>query len=415
MSASNFCQEWLANLPKPEGIHSILQLKARESLSKVGSPENKNESWRVSNIKQLENFFQVPISSKIEYKYQDKYPILKQASNNIFQLIVNPIENPFESIELPKGINHLSKDQLIFHLGNALNNCDCDNEWPVLLNQCSVEKVLGLYIKDENLPVLEIIYPIQSNSFNSTRIILIIEDNAKLRLNQVIIGSKKSAHSNLIEMNIGKNADVNHGFIALGGGESNLLAHVVIEQEINSNYTFTSLQEGWNFSRLEPRILQKKGQASTAIKGLQIASKDEEVATHSFVRFDGPEGHLDQVNKATANGKSHSIFNGAIEVPRIAQKTQAAQLSRNLILSKRAKIDTKPELEIVADDVRCTHGATVSQLQEEELFYLRSRGIGSNEANSLLLEGYYKEILVNLPLYSERWTFLSHLLSQNKE
>ena len=80
------------------------------------------------------------------------------------------------------------------------------------------------------------------------------------------------------------------------------------------------------------------------------------------------------------------------------------------MLSKHARIDTKPELEIVADDVRCTHGATVSQLQEEELFYLQSRGISSSQASHLLLKGYCKEIIDSLPVEASRWQLLNKIL-----
>ena len=108
--------------------------------------------------------------------------------------------------------------------------------------------------------------------------------------------------------------------------------------------------------------------------GRQIAD------THSQVRFAGPDGTLDQLHKAVADGHGRSVFNGAVQVPRAAQRTDAAQLSRNLLLSDRARIDTKPELEIVADDVNCAHGATVSRLQQDELFYLQSRGIAADQA-----------------------------------
>ena len=113
--------------------------------------------------------------------------------------------------------------------------------------------------------------------------------------------------------------------------------------------------------------------------------------------FKGPEGSLNQLQKAAAFEKAHCIFNGVVKVPRLAQRTKANQLSRNLILSKRARIDTKPQLEIVADDVTCTHGATITQLQDDELFYLRSRGIDFKEATSLILRGYCQEIISELP------------------
>ena len=128
------------------------------------------------------------------------------------------------------------------------------------------------------------------------------------------------------------------------------------------------------------------------------------------MRFDGPEGYLDQLQKSVASHSSHNIFNGGIDVQRVAQRTNASQLSRNMLLSSKARVDTKPQLEIVADDVRCSHGATVSQIQEEELFYLRSRGISLDQAMQLLLKGYCQEILCRLPLEAHRWKILEKLL-----
>jgi Fe-S cluster assembly protein SufD len=141
----------------------------------------------------------------------------------------------------------------------------------------------------------------------------------------------------------------------------------------------------------------------TTLKGLAVTDDDQQLAVHSAMRFGGPEGELDQLQKSLAGGRSHAIFNGSIQVPRAAQRTNAAQLSRNLLLSPKAKVDTKPELEIIADDVRCAHGATVSQLQEDELFYLRSRGITEAEATALLLRGYCQDVIEHLPVQAERW------------
>ena len=140
-----------------------------------------------------------------------------------------------------------------------------------------------------------------------------------------------------------------------------------------------------------------------------------QLATNSKIRFEGPEGGLDQIQKGIAAGSSHSIFNGAVEVPQIAQRTNAVQLSRNLLVSNNARIDTKPELEIIADDVRCAHGATISQLQENELFYLRSRGIDASSATYLILKGYCKEILNYLPLNANRWKVLHEVIGSIKE
>ena len=159
-------------------------------------------------------------------------------------------------------------------------------------------------------------------------------------------------------------------------------------------------------------VVQVDGDASTTLRGLAVTSEDQQLATHSAVRFNGPDGGLDQLHKCLAGGRSHAIFNGAIQVPREAQRTDAAQLSRNLLVSDRARIDTKPELEIVADDVRCAHGATVSQLQDDELFYLQSRGIAAADAAALLLRGYCQEVVDQLPAAASVWRVMDGLLAE---
>jgi Fe-S cluster assembly scaffold protein SufB len=120
---------------------------------------------------------------------------------------------------------------------------------------------------------------------------------------------------------------------------------------------------------------------------------------------------LDQLQKALVDDQAHSVFNGSVQVPRLAQGTDAAQLSRHLLLSSRARVDTKPELEIVADDVRCSHGATVSSLADDELFYLQSRGIDRDRASSLLMRGFCAQIVASLPPLAAAWQPLERLLA----
>jgi Fe-S cluster assembly protein SufD len=129
---------------------------------------------------------------------------------------------------------------------------------------------------------------------------------------------------------------------------------------------------------------------------------DRTADTHSLIVFNAPHGTAKQLNKCIADDRSHGVFNGRIYVPKIAQETDASQLSRNLLLSSKARIDTKPELEIVADNVKCAHGATVSQLEEDEVFYLQSRGIDAIAARKLLKFAFAVEVLNKIPVVSLR-------------
>lgn len=176
-----------------------------------------------------------------------------------------------------------------------------------------------------------------------------------------------------------------------------------VEQDPGSRYHRTAVVSGWALARLEPQVCQTSGQASTTFRDLALARGQATVDLHSRVRFEGPEGQLDQLHRALVDDGGQSVFNGVVQVPQQAQRTDAAQLSRHLLLSPRGRVDTIPQLEIVADDVRCSHGATVSSLSDDELFYLQSRGIDRALARRLLTRGFCRPILDDLPPLAAAW------------
>ena len=415
MKSSATFDKWLQSLKPTEGHLSKEQIIGREFLSTKGMPSNKDEAWRFSNLNRLNHFVSLPISNKHKDWSANKSFNLPQKDENWQRIILNSNKDLMKNIDLSKGIRQLNKEEVENNLGKIVKTLNNKDNTSVYLNQAVSSELLALKINNNAHECLEIIVPSIEENAISTRVILILEEGSKLDLLQVFLGNKNSAQNHLIEIKLEPGAELNHGVISLGEGlESSSICTLAIEQSQKSKYSLNSLHLGWNYARFEPRVIQSSGKASTIIKGLQVTKSKEQIATHSFIRFDGPNGKLDQLQKAVASESSHCIFNGSIEVPQKAQKTEAAQLSRNLILSKRAKIDTKPELEIVADDVRCTHGATVSQLQDEELFYLRSRGIDNEHANSLLLKGYYDEILSNFPENANKWNLIKKLIQGKK-
>ncbi|MCA9439158.1 MAG: SufD family Fe-S cluster assembly protein, partial [Candidatus Omnitrophica bacterium] len=119
----------------------------------------------------------------------------------------------------------------------------------------------------------------------------------------------------------------------------------------------------------------------------------QHVDNHSTMDHRLPNCTSNQLYKGLLQGESHSVFNGKIFVRQIAQKTNSYQLNKNLILGVNCRVDTKPQLEIFADDVKCTHGATIGQLNEEEIFYLQTRCISKNDAIKLLAHGFVQDTL----------------------
>jgi Fe-S cluster assembly protein SufD len=136
------------------------------------------------------------------------------------------------------------------------------------------------------------------------------------------------------------------------------------------------------------------------IDGLALVSGRQLADTHSTIDHAKPHGKSQQLHKCIVADAAHAVFNGKILVRPGAQLTDSAQQSRNLLLSSKAHVDTKPQLEIFADDVKCAHGATVGQLDAEQLFYLQSRGLPEARARNLLTFAFGAEVIDRLPLPS---------------
>ncbi|MFQ6538691.1 MULTISPECIES: SufB/SufD family protein [Aphanothece] len=314
---------------------------------------------------------------------------------------------------LPSGITTLADGDAETHRGRAVAGTACADHWPVRFNAGLGPATLALRV-GAGTWTLEL--PWEGGSMpgcQARRLLLVLEPGADLQLLQVIRATDDQALSLVVEVEMGPESRLKLGTLALGrGARSTLLAHTAVRQAAGSELSLISASSGWGLIRQEPRVVQLEGAAHTQLRGLQLVDGQEVADTHSHVRFEGPAGVLDQLHKAVADGSGRSVFNGAVQVPRVAQQTNAAQLSRNLLLSDRARIDTKPELEIVADDVKCAHGATVSRLQRDELFYLQSRGIAAAQAAALLQRGFCDEVLRELPAAAAPHRPLQSLLGE---
>jgi Fe-S cluster assembly protein SufD len=139
-------------------------------------------------------------------------------------------------------------------------------------------------------------------------------------------------------------------------------------------------------------LLEGQG-AEVFLNGLHHLAKDAEAGSVTFIDHAAPSTTSNQLYKSILRDKAHSIFNGKIMVRREAQLTNAYQLNKNLLLSPEARVDTKPQLEIFADDVKCSHGAAIGQLDDEQMFYLQTRGLDRKTAGEMLVHGFVEDVL----------------------
>ena len=247
-----------------------------------------------------------------------------------------------------------------------------------------------LFITKAETPV--IIFP---------RILIVLERGSELELVEEHHGEGTYLTCPVVEIRVAEGAILRHERVQRDGDEAFHLSTLKAEVAKGGQYHSRTLTFGALVSRQQPWVRLAEG-AEASLDGLALLEGRQVADTHSFMLHAVPNARSHQLHKCIVDGKARAIFNGQVLVAPHAQGTDAKQQSRNLLLSDSARVDTKPQLEIYADDVKCSHGATVGQLDPEELFYLQSRGLNADDARNLLTYGFAADVLMHIPVASLR-------------
>lgn len=191
-----------------------------------------------------------------------------------------------------------------------------------------------------------------------------------------------------------KEAQLDYYKIQSEGKQATHLAHTLVQQKQNSQINFTHFSSGGLFARDEIIVTLQESGANCRTGGFYHLRDDNQyVDYHLDINHAAPHSQSEMLYKGIIDKKARAVFNGRLHVEKGAQKILAYQANHNLLLSKEAEVYSKPELEIYADDVKCKHGASTGQIDQEAIFYLRSRGIDKDEAIGIWLQGFAEEIL----------------------
>ncbi|OPZ63680.1 MAG: FeS cluster assembly protein SufD [bacterium ADurb.Bin478] len=171
------------------------------------------------------------------------------------------------------------------------------------------------------------------------------------------------------------------------------MSRTAVHQQRNSRYHCHALSFGSRLERNDLTVTLDGAGVETGLDGLYLVQSEQWIDHHTLLHHQQPHGSSRQLYKGILTGEGGAVFNGRIKVSADAQKTDALQSNKNLLLSDRATVHTQPQLEILADDVRCTHGGTVGQLDPEALFYLQTRGVSRKDAVGLLVQAFAGEIV----------------------
>lgn len=252
-----------------------------------------------------------------------------------------------------------------------------------------------------NIQITHITTP-QAKPFTvAARLLIVLDTGAEATVVEHFVSSEDEQNcfvNAITEAKVGANARLNHYRLQLMQEDSIQIGGVHIDLDRDANYDSFQLGLGAKIVRNDINLNHNVGGSHCELKGVYLPQNKQLIDFHSNMEHKVANCTTNEVFRGIMADKSKAVFNGRIHIHPDAQKTLAELSNKNLLLSDDATINTKPELEIYADDVRCAHGATIAQLDEQARFYLQSRGISAAEADVMLSFGFINELLENLEL-----------------
>lgn len=284
------------------------------------------------------------------------------------------------------------------------------------LNQASLSDVALVYVPpftvlpgpvrilslSSGAPVADGALPAASLPASHPNLFCYIDEGADAKLMQQFAGEGAYFTNGLTRVLVGTGATLEHSYVQEQSENAYHIDSVFVECLANSRYAAQVVQTGGRLGRLNLNVNLAGRHATGKVDGLSLVSNSQVIDVHSAMRHGSPDCESEQGQYNAAAGRGRVVFRGAVQVPHGCGNTTANQICRSLLLSDRARVDVAPTLEILTDDVQCTHGATIADLDDEMVFYLQSRGLDRLQARSLLLSGWAYSSTAKVPSSSVR-------------
>ncbi len=398
--------------------------RATARVQELAIPSMRDEEWRFTDLSAL---------LQVKFQAEESQPllsfphiqpfILTEAMGSRLVFVNGKFDPALSAVDgLPDGVivtSLAAGSELIDRLPDFLAKQPGAEEVFTALNTASFSDGALVQV-NKNQPIetpIQILYVATATqpAIAHPRCLVRAEAGSKLTIIEDYITLNEAVYftNSVTEIWIEDNAEVSHTRIQRESSEAFHIGKTAVSQGRNSRYTCNAVSLGGKLSRHNLEVQQTGEQTETTLNGLTMLSGHQIGDTHSAIALTKPHGISNQLHKCIADDHAHAVFNGKVFVPKAAQMTNARQLSRNLLLSNKARVDTKPQLEITADNVKCAHGATVSQLETDEVFYLQSRGIDAESARKLLVYAFAYEVLSQIPVPSLRDRLAAQVRSQS--
>lgn len=394
----------------PDHVHS-LRTQALDHFLKTGFPSGKDEDWRFTDLKTLlDREFHTPVeASPISVDYSEMQD--SQIPDTLTFWVVNgqlqsydsgtkdvrdkisiePLNVAFRQSSNGTVKSMTANSSRFAHPFVTLNTA--------LMQQGLIVRIPPETVLDQPLHFVYLTQPEGDNEARHLRILIDIGPHSDVTIIEHFIGISAKTYCNnyVSHYQVGENTSLKHTVIQEEAPQARHLYHLSMDQQRNSRVNSQHLTLGGRLSRGNATLTLQEG-SEAVINGLSLSADQQEMDQYTII--DHAESHTTsrEFFKNILHDHSHGIFNGRVIVRPNAQKSDADQKNKNLLLSKTALMNSNPQLEIFADDVKCAHGSTTGELDKDALFYLRSRGISPLQAQALLIEGFAREILDEVPV-----------------
>lgn len=390
---------------------SGLRREAIESFDKLGFPTTKHEEWKYTNLKdvvthalafsgfngtgkttadQIKSFMIAGADAHILVFENGLYN--EKLSSGTLDASGVKVLNLASAMELPEVKQHLGRV------------ASFENESFVALNTAYIQDGVFIHLGKKaeaprNIHIIYINTSEDAGNVYSVRNLVVAEEGSRAIITESyhsLNGNCSGITNSVTEVVVGKNANVELVKAQLESDKTNHISFTQAIQERDSIFDTVTVTLGGQLVRNNLHIKLNDVNCTSHLFGLYIADGEQLIDNHTLVDHAKPNCFSNELYKGIIDDKASGVFNGKIFVRQDAQKTNAYQSNKNILLSNDAQMNTKPQLEIFADDVKCTHGATTGQLDEEALFYLRARGIGEQSARTLLNIAFVADVLNNI-------------------
>lgn len=415
----NLQEKWLSSFENQE---DVLQKERQEAITvfkKQGFPTRKDEAWKYTSLSELlkHDFILAHNIKTLQSITKEQIFSLWVEQNSHKVVFINGVF----SAELS---DFDSQEVLISPLSKILQSADAKvftekyfnretrkNDVFTALNTAFTQDGICIYVSknkviEKNIELLFLTSDISNPTFVQPRNIIEVGENAQVRIVEIHrnLSSETVLTNSLTEIFVDKNAVLDYYKIQNDNLQANLIDNTYISQEKNSNASVHTFSFGGSLTRNNLNFYHYGEHLESTLKGISILSGTQHVDNYTLVNHAHPNCESHQDYKAILSDKSVGVFNGKIMVEKIAQKTNAYQQNDTILLSEKATINTKPQLEIFADDVKCSHGCTVGELNKDALFYLQTRGIPQKAGEALLTYAFANTVLesVKIPALEEK-------------